>query len=516
MLKINTSIQAFFLLAGITCLLTFTCSGREYYVSGKGNDQSAGTGGSPWKSINKVNTIRLLPGDKVFFEGGYVYFGTLVFDSLDSGSGNNPVRISSYGKGKALLNGRDSLAVLVKNCRYIQLTNIACAGSGRKSGNRENGIGILFSSFVSLDRVDVFGFQKAGVMIYSSDSITLRKVESHDNGYAGIAADGEYQQRNTRRIHMVDCRVFNNPGDPSNLDNHSGNGIVVGNCRNVCIEYCVATGNGWDMPRTGNGPVGIWGYEADSLVIQHCISYRNRTSKGGGDGGGFDLDGGVTRSVIQYCLSYENEGSGFGIFQYDGASPWHHNTFRFNISINDGAVSPAQAAIFIWNSSMDTAQFRDCLFYNNTIYNEKAAVLSYEPKSANAGFLFLNNIFIGKDELITGKETNSTYLGNCWYSLDKGFRVGSVLKFRQWADLYGKEQFNGKRMGANLLLVMLSARNGLPVDPRLLLSRKYFQVRNNFSKVTIVDLESFAIQIQDLVDYYGKPGSGAFPGAYAF
>src|SRR5436190_17235380 len=135
------------------------------------------------------------------------------------------------------------------------------------------------------------------------------------------------------------CRADNNPGDPTNLTNHSGNGIVVGNCRNVLIEYCTATNNGWDMPRIGNGPVGIWPYEADSVIIQHCISYRNKTAPGAADGGGFDLDGGVTNSVIQYCLSYENEGSGYGIFQYWSAGNWKNNTLRYCISINDGKIT---------------------------------------------------------------------------------------------------------------------------------------------------------------------------------
>jgi len=47
-------------------------------------------------------------------------------------------------------------------------------------------------------------------------------------------------------------------------------------------------------------------------TYSYFISFRNRTAKGAEDGGGFDLDGGVTHSEIAFCLSYENEGSGFG------------------------------------------------------------------------------------------------------------------------------------------------------------------------------------------------------------
>ncbi len=76
------------------------------------------------------------------------------------------------------------------------------------------------------------------------------------------------------------------------------------------------------MPRIGNGPVGIWAYEADSVIIQHCISYKNKTSKGGEDGGGYDLDGGTTNSVIQYCYPMKTREALFGIFRYAGAGEW--------------------------------------------------------------------------------------------------------------------------------------------------------------------------------------------------
>ena len=189
-------------------------------------------------------------------------------------------------------------------------------------------------------------------------------------------------------------KTENNPGDPTNLKNHSGNGIVVGHCTKILIDSCVATNNGWDMPRIGNGPVGIWCYEADSVIIQHCISYRNKTSVGAADGGGFDLDGGVTNSIIQYCLSYENQGSGYCIFQYWDASPWYNNVIRFNISENDGLVSDSRAGMYIWNSSRDKNQFYNCDVYNNTIYNSKQAALAFSETSEHKNFRFFNNIFI--------------------------------------------------------------------------------------------------------------------------
>ena len=80
--------------------------------------------------------------------------------------------------------------------------------------------------------------------------------------------------------------------------------------------------------------MGIWAWDSNRVVVQHNRSYRNRIA-GTKDGGGFDLDGGVTHSVMQYNLSYENDGAGFMLMQFPGR-PHRDNVVRYNISYNDG------------------------------------------------------------------------------------------------------------------------------------------------------------------------------------
>lgn len=450
----------FFCYCSVSCYF-INCSNKDnenrtlsgsvtYYISSTGNDSNDGSINAPWKTIGKLNSIQLKPGDSVLFEGGQAFTGNISVDSADAGTEDKPVIIASYGNAKATIDGGNGTAIKVMNSRFVKIINLKVVGSGRKTGNTKDGVFISYSFGISVDSIDVSGFQKSGLLIYSSNNIDISRVYAFDNGFGGITASGEKQKSDCRNINISYCKAENNAGDPTNFTNHSGNGILVGLCRNVTIEYSSATNNGWDMPRKGNGPVGIWCYEADSVTIQYCISYKNRTSPGSADGGGFDMDGGVTNSVIQYCLSYENEGSAFGLFQYDGASNWYNNTVRYCISENDGSVSAAHAGIFIWNSSMDTNQLRDCYIYNNVIYNEKGAAISYEPQSANAGFHFYNNIFVGKDSLILGKETNSDYLGNNWYSIKDGFNAEGFKNFQQWATAKKKETHNGSLMGLNI------------------------------------------------------------------
>jgi hypothetical protein len=448
-------------LCGILSAILFTnqkCAAQRppnsmaYYISTSGNDNNAGTKNKPFQTITKINSLNLAAGDTVCFKSGQIFKGTLLLIHGTKGTIKNPIVITSYGMGHASINAKDSCAIKVYQGDYIKIQHFTLIGSGRKAGNIRDGLILINSTNIGVNDLNISGFQKSGLRIYSSQNIIARKVFAHDNGSAGITVESQYPKRESRDIKILDCRAENNPGDPTNLTNHSGNGIVVGNCKNVLIDHCTATNNGWDMPRIGNGPVGIWAYEADSVIIQHCLSYRNKTSKGGADGGGFDLDGGVTNSIVQYCFSYENQGSGYCIFQYWGASPWHHNVFRYNISENDGTVSDSQAGLYVWNSSDDEKQFYDCDVYGNIIYNSKVAAICFSEKSESKGLRFYNNIFVGKDSIIWGKDKigDVKYGANNWWSIQKGFNIYRITDLKTWAVKAGKEQKEGKIIGLNI------------------------------------------------------------------
>jgi Right handed beta helix region len=411
--------------------------GKNYYLDVNGDDRWDGSRGHPWKTLKAVNKVRFAVGDSVFFRGGESFVGTLRV--MHGGSEGHPVWVGSYGSGEAIINGGDSSAVVIYDAQWVKLKGLRLVGAGRKTGNVKDGLGIFDSHHVQVDQFDITGFQKSGLFIYSSTDVEVGHVDAHENGAAGIAVEGAEGKKQSRDLRILWCRADDNPGDPTNLTNHSGNGIVAGHCTHLLIDHCSATNNGWDMPRIGNGPVGIWCYEADSVTIQHCLAYRNKTSVGGADGGGFDLDGGVTNSVIQYCLSYGNQGSGYCIFQYWGASPWYHNVIRWNISEDDGLVSDSRAGVYVWNSSNDAAQFYDCAVYNNTIYNSKQAAISYSTTSARKRFVFYNNIFVGKDSLIRGDKGVDVFKGNDWWVLHPG--AGAAAASVGAKDLYMKPDF---------------------------------------------------------------------------
>lgn len=427
---------------------------KTYYISAAGNDANSGTQSSaPFKTIEKVNSLHLMPGDQLLFKSGETFEGIIKIDPGVAGSKNRPITIRSYGKGRAVIDAGNSAALSLYKTQYVTISNLHLKGSGRKEGNQKSGLNVLNSSHIMIDNVETEGFQKSGLVVYVSSQVNVKNVYAHNNGYAGISLEGTYGKRDTRDVTLINCHAENNPGDPTNFDNHSGNGIVAGNCKDVLIDHCTANNNGWDMPRIGNGPVGIWAYECDRIIIQHCLAYQNKTSKGGEDGGGFDFDGGITNSIIQYCVSYENQGSGYCLFQYAGASPWYNNIIRYNISENDGTVSASKAGIYVWNSSEDASQFYDCSFYGNIIYNSKAAVLSFSNPNHNKDFRYYQNIFVGKDELIIGKDKLglSEYKGNVWWSLKNRFNIDGIKQLKTWAKQTGNEMKDGKVTGLNVL-----------------------------------------------------------------
>jgi hypothetical protein len=231
------------------------------------------------------------PGDRIFLRGKELFPGTLSLTI--NGTNDKPVLITSYENenGNAVIDGGNKEAIILHG-NHFQLKDINVKGSGRKTGNTTNGITLSGAGDGVVENIKTEGFQKSGIELNSCKNISLKNVYAVDNGLCGIYITGSKEDR-AKNILVKDCKAENNPGDPTMLENHSGNGILAGWSDSVVIDHCVATNNGWDMPRIGNGPVGIWAYESNAVTIQYCISYRNKTSKGGKDGGGFDLDGGV-------------------------------------------------------------------------------------------------------------------------------------------------------------------------------------------------------------------------------
>jgi hypothetical protein len=454
-----------------------TISSSTYYVDAqKGDDRD--TGRSPeaaWQSIERANNADFDPGDHLLFAGGQTFTGTLIFQQEDSGTHDHPIRVSSFGNGRAVIHGGKGCGFQLNDCAHVVVSHLVVVGCGRQNGSDGNGVELGRTHSVTLDSLEVSGFRLSGVAAAGDENTRMTHVYAHENGFAGISTSGKRGTTRTQNLYIGHCVAADNPGDPKNRSNHSGNGIVAGGVDGGLIEYCEAFNNGWDMPRRGNGPVGIWGWDCDRLTIQHCISHDNKTAAGADDGGGFDLDGGATRSILQYNLSYNNHGCGYLLCQYPGAKRWKDNICRYNLSINDGLTNHF-SGIYFWAGG---GGISDAQVYNNVIINSRHAVRSTHDIP---GLTFRNNILIAGKSVVAGPLRKAVFESNLYRVSSNGMIFQdddqAFRTLAAWAQAMGKETVNDRLVGFTMdpRLVLPEDLSELPRDPRQLRSMSFYRL----------------------------------------
>ncbi|WP_052733051.1 right-handed parallel beta-helix repeat-containing protein [Hymenobacter terrenus] len=432
-MKSNSPLSCYALLLALG--LTHPALATDYYVSATGSDANAGTPlGSAWRNASKANTFTFKPGDRLLFEGGKTFAGPVRLTATDGGVVSNPVEVGSYGSGRAIIDGGAGSGLSIVGVTGIKVGNLNFVGLGRKTGNK-GGTGVSLSGTVGavVDQVDASGFQRAGIDVYNSTDVRLTNIYAYDNGYAGITAYG------LTNAYVGYCRAISNPGDPTITNNHSGNGIVVSG-KKITIEYCEAADNGFDMQQVNsNGPVGIWCFDADQVIIQYCIAHNNKSPKA--DGGGFDLDGGVTNSVVQYNYAYENKNYGYLAWEYGSTTKWTGNTFRYNISVNNSGPG-----LLLGTSGGQGVS--NCQVYHNLFYNTAYPAVGQYGGASN--FSFRNNIFVGPSSAsLVATVSGLTYQANDYWFTNGGFNVGGYGSLAAWANATGQEKVNGALVGLN-------------------------------------------------------------------
>lgn len=397
------------LLAGLLCCCLQHAApvfGATYYLSASGNDNNAGTSlAAAWRTIQKLNTIQLQPGDSVLLEGGAVFTGTVYLDADDAGTALLPVYAGSYGSGRAIIQAGNGFGIRAYNCAGIHISGLIIQGSGAQT-NTGRGIELYTDlgydlTHIRIDSCDISGFGDYGIQIGAWNTsngfndVRVRYVNSFDNGNGGMMSYGFNTVINHKNFYVGYSTFHDNKGRPDITNTNTGNGIVLSGIDGAVIEYCEAYNNGENNSNPSGGPVGIWFYLVKNGLIQFCESHHNRT--GTADGGGFDLDGGAQNCIIQYCYSHDNAGPGYLLAEYGSGLPFTGNTIRYNISQNDARRSSAGAITF-WGADAINS-IRQSMVYNNTVFVNDANVISGTPSAVKlignnfSGVKLSNNIF---------------------------------------------------------------------------------------------------------------------------
>jgi regulation of enolase protein 1 (concanavalin A-like superfamily) len=342
----------------------------DYYVSASGEDARSGlTPADAWRTIQRVNNQTFQPGDRILFEAGQTFSGSLYFDSADAGTSAAPVTVASFGAGRATIYPDAGGGILVYNAGGYRITDLYVVGSGRDTNT---GSGIFFYNdlpgdvkldHVVIERVDAVGFREAGILIGSNvgrsgyRNVRISRVIASHNGKQGIFTYAAVPNTH-ENVYVGHSAAFLNAGF-AGLAFNSGNGITMSGVNGGTIERSVAYENGW-RSTSGNGPIGIWTFDSTRVVIQHNESYNNKTG-GTKDGGGFSLDRDTSNSILQYNYSHGNMGAGYLLAHKLDNFVHSGNVIRYNVTENDGRRNEF-AAIHVWG------RIRNTEIYNNTVY----------------------------------------------------------------------------------------------------------------------------------------------------
>ena len=433
-----------------------------YYFSSAGNDQTnSGTSiASPWRSIDKLNTLDLNPGDVVLFQGGATFTGSIYLETTDMGTSTQPIVVSSYGSGRPVINAGTLSGLYAENTGGIEIRAINFIG-----GSNNTAPGVFFytnrtdvnMNHVIIEDVDVSGFYDYGVTIGADEAagtkgfsnVLINRVTAHDNQNGGIATYGGGSAINHSNIKIANSKAYNNKGI-LNAASNTGSGIFISSAENSLIDSCEAYNNGENNTFSGGGGFGIWFFQARNSIIQNSISHNNRSQTL--DGGGFDLDNACQNCIIQYCFSYNNDGAGYLMANYGSADLFSGNIFRYNISENDGQNLNA-AGIVVWGSASGTGEVKDCQIYNNTVYIHQTGALIDDVHFSN--IKVNNNIFYspGGTGFVKGSvdTIKVQFLQNNYFSSNGiplfNWNNTNYTSLAAWTNATGQERSQGTNFG---------------------------------------------------------------------
>jgi len=171
----------------------------DYFVSPHGDDSNPGTFQQPWKTVAKVNTVALSPGDRVLFEGPGWFSGKLLLDAQDAGTADQPVVLTSYGGERATICPRDDAALEAYNCAGFEISNLAfCAFAS--PADTSPGVAIWMDldggvklEHIRVDDVEISGFGGVGLYLGSNGTghsgyrdVRITKAKIHHNRRDGL------------------------------------------------------------------------------------------------------------------------------------------------------------------------------------------------------------------------------------------------------------------------------------------------------------------------------------------
>ncbi|WP_168442575.1 right-handed parallel beta-helix repeat-containing protein [Pontiella desulfatans] len=450
------SIQLISLLFSASPLIA---SGTAYYLSSSsGNDSGEGTPSSPWKSLSRINSTKLKPGDEIYFKKNDRFDGRFVLNG--SGTKDQPIRITSYGEGPLpVITGhsdggdfQEAVYVLNNDNIVFDRLEIQNERTRSRSGVKDddayglhvhNTGGRVMKNIIVRNMVfknvyavkpmlnpdDFDGIEVAGIRFSSSRNRrghppkNIRNILVEDCLFSDIqrlgihikhsgSQDGARDPINHNENVIVRNNEFHHLGGTSVLPIRTYNCLIENNLFNH-------PGSSKDSRMPGRGS-SVWTWRCVNTVIQRntCLSTRGYL-----DSHGIHIDHENINTFVQYNYMEDCEG---GFVEILGGNS--NAVYRFNISVNDGWRDNPN-----WGSSNHTLWINNVgpgkkehhcthsYIYNNTVFMDRDFSTAIEMNAKNT-FIY-NNLFVnegggeigGKRVMVKNNDT-PLFLKNNLYS----------------------------------------------------------------------------------------------------
>ena len=501
--------------------LTVNAQNTTYFVSPYGNDIASGLSiKDAWKSLDKVNSVTFLPGDKILFESGGIWKGQLKLKG--SGIEGNPILLSNYG-GKdrpVIYTGKaEGAGIRLYNQSWWIVENMEItSGAAPELGTGRQGIAaIVRGADQHVENIiirncyihDIWGQLGGNTEFtgYNSCAIVVQMQNEKNDGCDdnGLNATLDNVLIENNHIERCDKCGIVVRGCKRNLnishnymENIGGDGILASGCYKGMIEHNVAKrtcmrsgymdlkgGETW-WPHTA----AIWIMNAQETVMQYNEVYDTGRQPGNGDGFAFDFDYYCKHCVLQYNYSQNNHG--FLLFM----GRTFENIARYNISEND-QTHLVQMQCEIGDRNM---------LHNNIFYIDYGTVDI--------------DFFCGNDGMVNKTTIGAAFCNNIFYATGQScFRT-----------VYSKGETLGRTFDESVKVARGMPyklfynncyfglwKNGIPNDPNKLIADPLFIApgtgKEGFSSLTGYQLQSdspcinagFYIPLSGKYDFWGNP-----------
>lgn len=446
----------------------------SYYFDAAGGDD-ANSGLSPddaKRSLGAANAlikgVKNSAPAKILFRGGDTFSGELTVSGY-SATARTPLVVSSYGEGKAVLDGGGKEQTVQITGGNVRVSGLEIVNrTGRKgvyvytTGQYENLV--IEDCYVhhvnwnwteteseesyashmqdlgvaGVSKVDPsFVYETGGIVFFTPAGDTPCRLENvwlKDNVIEKVSKTGVLFSSNWVKQFGIGWGVNNycdsehgyypsrNVNFVGNRMNYTGgDGMVMIGVTDGYIEGNVSYHSNF-LGRKGFACAGIWTIGCDNVVVQRNEAAYSHLENGAADGQGFDIDIACTNIVLQYNYSHHNAGGGLLLcntgtrmqkFDEAGEPVLENGKPVYEDKRGNWEHAVIRNNVFFCNGKGSAPSFanvtgscRDALFENNTIV--------FNPEAPKQQFM---KVFLWDGtETQYGKADNFVFRNNVFYS----------------------------------------------------------------------------------------------------